>query len=133
MAVLDHVSVASVSAPSEVKDVSRGKIEANLLSEVVADFLKIGMRKSPLVKDFFDHYFNPVYGEQIASAFKNKYEELKAVIPRLHPDSIFGAIETWAGGTENITPNHKAAVLAVMAYLFDRCEIFEDAQTVNKI
>jgi len=29
--------------PSEVKDVSRGKIEANLLSPAVADFLKLGM------------------------------------------------------------------------------------------
>ena len=30
----------------------------------------------------------------------------------------------------NNTPTHKAAVLAVMAYLFDRCEIFEDAKSV---
>jgi len=31
----------------------------------------------------------------------------------------------------NTTPTHRAAVLAVMAYLFDKCEIFEDAQAVR--
>lgn len=131
MAVLTHINVASAPATSEVKDVSRGKIEANLLSAVVADFLKIGMQKSPLVMQFFDNWKNPVYGEQIASAFKNQYVALRDTMPPLHPDEIFGRLETWAGGVVNTTPTHKAAVLAVMAYLFDKCEIFEDAHAVR--
>lgn len=131
MAVLTHINVAPAPATSEVKDVSRGKIEANLLSAVVADFLKIGMQKSPLVMQFFDNWKNPVYGEQIASAFKSQYVALRDTVPPLHPDEIFGRLETWAGGVVNTTPAHKAAVLAVMAYLFDKCEIFEDAQAVR--
>lgn len=131
MAVLTHINVTPAPATSEVKDVSRGKIESNLLSAVVADFLKIGMQKSPLVMQFFDNWKNPVYGEQIASAFKSKYVSLRDTIPPLHPDEIFGQLEAWAGGVVNTTPTHKAAVLAVMAYLFDKCEIFEDAQTVR--
>ncbi len=131
MAVLKHISVAPAPTTSEVKDVSRGKIEANLLSQVVADFLKIGMQKSPLVMQFFDNWKNPVYGEQIASAFKNQYVVLRDATPALHPDEIFGQLEFWAGGVVNTTPTHRAAVLAVMAYLFDKCEIFEDAQAVR--
>ncbi|HDC4501874.1 hypothetical protein I4P06_21470 [Enterobacter asburiae] len=130
-AVLTHINVAAVPATSEIKDVSRGKIEANFLSAVVADFLKIGMQKSPLVKHFFENWKNPVYGEQIAEAFKRQYESLRDQEPSLHPDEIFGQLETWAGGVVNTTPTHKAAVLAVMAYLFDECEIFEDAKTVR--
>lgn len=131
MAVLSHISVASVPAMSEVKDVSRGKIEANLLSQAVADFLKIGMQKSPLVMQFFNTWKNPVYGEQIASAFKNEYVALRDATPQLHPDAIFGKIEFWAGGAVNTNPTHKAAVLAVMAYLFEECVIFEDAKAVR--
>lgn len=133
MAVLTHINVAPARATSEVKDVSRGKIEANLLSPVVADFLKIGMQKSPLVMQFFDNWKNPVYGEQIASAFKSQYLTLRDKVPPLHPDEIFGQLEAWAGGMVNTTPTHKAAVLAVMAYLFDKCEIFEDAQAMRPI
>lgn len=130
-AVLTHISVTPVPTTSEVKDVSRGKIEANLLSQAVADFLKIGMQKSPLVAQFFDNWKNPSYGEQIAQAFKGKYAALRDSVPQLHPDEIFGRLEVWAGGAANTSPVHKAAVLAVMAYLFDKCEIFEDAQAMG--
>ena len=131
IAVLTHISITPVPKTSEVKDVSRGKIEANLLSEAVADFLKIGMQKSALVAQFFNNWKNPTYGEQIAQSFKSKYVALRDEAPSLHPDEIFGRLEVWAGGTANTTPTHKAAVLAVMAYLFDKCEIFEDAQTMG--
>lgn len=127
-AVLTHIRVTPTPAPSEINDVSRGKLEANLLSQAVGDFLKIGMQKSPLVTQFFNHWRNPSYGEQIALAFRNEYIALRDTTPLLHPDEIFGRLEAWAGGVANTTPVHKAAVLAVMAYLFDRCEIFEDAQ-----
>jgi hypothetical protein len=132
-AVLHHIRVASVATTSEVKDVSRGKIEANLLSEAVAGFLKVGMQKSPLVEQFFEICTNPVYGEQIAYEFKKKYITLRNGVPQLHPDEIFGEIEVWAAGNVQKTPVHKAAVLAVMAYLFDKCEIFEDAQAMKRI
>lgn len=131
VAVLTHISITPIPTTSEVKDVSRGKIEANLLSQPVADFLKIGMQKSPLVAQFFNNWRNPTYGEQIALAFKNEYIALRDTTPPLHPDEVFGRLEAWAGGTVNSTPTHKAAVLAVMAYLFDECEIFEDAQAVR--
>ncbi|MEN3257548.1 ABC-three component system protein [Sodalis endosymbiont of Spalangia cameroni] len=131
LAVLTHISIAQSPTTSEVRDVSRGKIEANLLSQAVADFLKIGMQKSALVAQFFNNWKNPTYGEQIAQAFKREYIGLRDGVPPLHPDEIFGRLEAWAGGMANTTPTHKAAVLAVMAYLFDRCEIFEDAQTVG--
>lgn len=133
VAVLTHISIMPVPTSSEVKDVSRGKIEANLLSQAVADFLKIGMQKSMLVAQFFNNWRNPAYGEQIAQAFNSQYSALRDQVPPLHPDEIFGRLETWAGGTANITPTHKAAVLAVMAYLFDKCEIFEDAQAMGTV
>ena len=131
LAVLKHISVSPAPAISDVKDVSRGKIEANLLSTDVANFLKLGMQKSSLVMNFFDNWNSPSYGEQIASAFKSQYVSLKNLKPALHPDEVFGRLEAWAGGAVNTTPSHKAAVLAVMAYLFDKCEIFEDAQAAR--
>lgn len=130
--VLNHINITPMLTSSDVKDVSRGKIEANLLSQAVADFLKIGMQKSPLVAQFFRNWNNPTYGEQIALSFKNEYLALRGVTPLLHPDEIFGRLEAWAGGTTNTTPTHKAAVLAVMAYLFDKCEIFEDANAAAR-
>lgn len=132
-AVLKHIDIVPATMASEINEVSKRKIEANLLSQAVADFLKIGMQKSPLVAQFFNDWRDPTYGEQVAQAFKNKYLSLRNERPRIHPDEIFARIEVWAGGTTNITPRHKAAVLAVMAYLFDKCEIFEDAKTLETV
>jgi hypothetical protein len=116
---------------TKIDEVSPGKIEANLLSDAVADFLKIGMQKAALVAGFFERWPDPTYGERVAASFHAKYIELRAVLPVLHPDEIFGHIESWSAGTADRTPQHKAAVLAVIAYLFDRCDIFEDAKAVT--
>jgi len=105
VAVLTHISITPIPTTSEVKDVSRGKIEANLLSQPVADFLKIGMQKSPLVAQFFNNWRNPTYGEQIALAFKNEYVALRDTTPRLHPDEVFGRLEVWGWGTANPRPH----------------------------
>jgi len=128
-AVLKHIHIASDISISEVRDVSSGKIEANCLSQAVAEFLKVGMSKAALVGKFFDKFYDPTYGDKISQAFKNEYVKLKNKPSRLHPDEIFGCLEVWAGGNMNTAPKHKAAVLAVMAYFFEKCEIFEDAQT----
>ena len=72
-AVLMRINTSTPSANAEVKDVSRGKIEANFLSPAVADFLKIGMQKSQLVSGFFQNWRDPTYGERIASTFRKRY------------------------------------------------------------
>ena len=125
-AVLTHIVTSQELSPTQTKDVPPGKIEFNLLSPAVASFLKVGMEKAPLVGEFFNGWRNPTYGVQIASAFKNLYIELRDESPTLHPDEIFGRLEKWAGGTADVSPKRKAAVLAVLAYLFDSCEIFEE-------
>ena len=129
-AVLQHIQIVSSVDSGDVREVSQGKIEANLLSPAVADFLKIGMQKYRLVEGFFYSWRDPNYEAQLATAFKTKYIGLRDQSPAPHPDIIFAKIEEWAGGTATRTHNEKAAVLAVLAYFFDKCVVFEDAKTI---
>jgi hypothetical protein len=131
-AVLTHITTAQGPTTGEPKEVPFGKIEYNLLSPAVVSFLKVGMEKAPLVKAFFNGWKNPTYGIQIAATFKSRYAELRDQSPSLHPDEIFGRLEEWAGGTAEVSPKHKVAVLAVLAYLFDSCEIFEEPPRLNQ-
>jgi len=41
------------------------------------------------------------------------------------PDEIFLGLQVFAGGELTQEPKHQAAVLSVLAYLFDECDIFE--------
>jgi hypothetical protein len=59
----------------------------------------------------------------VAEAFRQRYRSLKAV--GLRPDQIFGQLQAFAGGMDG-DPSHQGAVLAVLSYFFERCDIFED-------
>jgi hypothetical protein len=99
------------------------KLQDNALSEDAAGLLRQGRRREKLVQDFFDAWPDPDFGEAIAEGFRNRYQALKAV--GLGPDAIFGELQAFAGGMEG-EPSRQAAVLAVLSYFFERCDMFED-------
>jgi hypothetical protein len=117
-------------APSDaaVRDVPMGKIEANALSENIATLIKGGMSKAPLVEKFFAQWHDETLGERIAEAFRTEYQRLR----HLHTlNEIFSELQAWAGGRGRGTPEHEMAVLAVIAYYFERCDIYEAPKEVT--
>ena len=102
---------------------SASKLKANDLSDDTAQLLRLGRRRERLVEDFFNQYPNPDFGEEIAQGFRARYQELKQ--QAYSADHIFMELQQFAGGM-NGTPQHQAAVLAVMSYFFECCDIFED-------
>ncbi|MCP4701182.1 MAG: hypothetical protein GY862_30655 [Gammaproteobacteria bacterium] len=111
---------------SNQNDVPQGKIEANALSESVATLIKEGMSKADLVRQFFDKWHDPELGEKIANAFREQYQSLKE--QKLTPNTIFSKLQAWVGGEQRGTPEHELAVLTVLAYYFERCDIFEEPE-----
>jgi hypothetical protein len=122
--VLDHIKTRSVSVNLPINDVPQGKIEANALSESVATLIKEGMSKADLVRQFFDKWHDPEWGEKIANSFREKYKCLRE--QKCIPNEIFAELQTWAGGEQRGTPEHELAVLTVLSYYFERCDIFEE-------
>jgi hypothetical protein len=102
---------------------SAEKLSANALSEEVAALLRLGRRKEQLVKKFFDDWPQPELGESIAEAFRERYRALHTV--GMKADDIFSHLQNFSGGMTG-NPQHQGAVLAVLSYFFERCDIFED-------
>lgn len=102
---------------------SASKLKANDLSDDAAGLLRQGRRREPLVEDFFNRFPDPDFGEEIAQGFRDRYQDLKQ--QGSNADHIFMELQRFAGGMSG-TPRHQAAVLAVMSYFFERCDIFED-------
>lgn len=107
-----------IIAPSAIK------LERNALSQDAAGLLRQGRRREKMVEEFFNDWPYPRFGEEIAEAFRERYNALKTV--GLTPDEIFGQLQSFAGGMDG-PPSHQGAVLAVLSYFFERCDIFEDA------
>ena len=128
--VLEDIAAREMPANHPVLSVDPGKLRANRLSSSVQALLTAGMTKAPLVKQFFDEWHAPTYGERIAKAFSARYAELKSSAPPLHPNEIFHELQQWTGGEKPKSSAQLAAVLAVLAYFFERCDIFEPAPAI---
>ncbi|MDU9006500.1 hypothetical protein BCF46_3695 [Litoreibacter meonggei] len=106
-----------VPAPPSAK-----KLEKNALSTEADELLRLGRRKVRLVETYFKKAGPVELGEKIAEAFRDHYVKLRAM--ELEPDQIFSYLQKFAGVTG--APKRQVAAMAVMAYFFDRCDIFED-------
>ena len=122
--VIESLATRSVSVNFPVKDVPRGKIEANALSESVTILIKEGMGKADLVRQFFEKWHDLELGEKIANSFREQYKLLRD--QKRTPNTIFSDLQVWVGGEQRGTPEHELAVLTVLAYYFERCDIFEE-------
>lgn len=127
--VIERIAALSATPTADVKEVPTGKIEANALSEAVARLLKEGMIKSPLVADFLSQWHDETLGERLAEAFKAEYLRLRG---DFGPNQLFAELQSWAGGNQRGTPEHELAVLTVIAYYFERCDIFEEPRGVSR-
>ena len=127
--VLERIAALPAPTMTDVKDVPTGKIEANALSEAVARLLKEGMVKTLLVADFLSQWHDETLGERLAEAFKAEYRRLRG---GHDPNQIFAELQSWAGGDHRGTPEHELAVLTVIAYYFERCDIFEEPRSAAR-
>ena len=126
--ILDSVARADIPADADVRPVPPDKLRHNKLSDGVAQFLALGVRKSRLVDDYFRNNADPQLGDKVAESFRAQYRSLKEV--GLDPDAIFRELWKFTCGTGlDHSPKHEAAVLAVLAHLFERCDIFERPET----
>lgn len=121
--VLDNIAQQAPSLSQDMRPVPPDKLKFNRLSEDVQNLLTWGMQKADLVENFFNTHPDPQYGDNIAMAFNKEYKNCKEL--GMEADTIFFELQKFAGGQDRKPPRYDAAVFAVLAYLFEQCEIFE--------
>jgi hypothetical protein len=126
--VLEVLAASTVPLDGPVKIVPPGKLEANGLSESVAILIKCGMAKTRLVADFLAHCHDESLDQRIAQAFRLEYQRLRGTF---RPNQIFAELQVWVGGGRVGTPEHQMAVLTVLAYYFESCDIFEEPRSLK--
>ena len=120
--VLDQIALLPPTPDPDLRPVPAEKIERNLLSDSVAVLLKAGMSRTDLVAKFFRS--QATKQDQIAETFRARYAALRA--SGLAPDEVFAELQRFAGGHAYCRPQAvRAQVLAVLAFFFEACDIFE--------
>lgn len=100
------------------------KLEKNGLTESISKLLKIGLGKSKEVENYVTHTskIDPNFPDELRAGFVLKYYELWRDDYR--GDSLFLGLRDFACQNSE-DPLKEAAALAVLAFLFERCEVFE--------
>jgi len=126
IAVLERLSRQDPPPVPNITFPDVAKLDFNKLSSKVANYLKTAENHEELVEDAIEADPNPNAGEQIAEAFRVKYGDLKNRGDS--PEEIFWTLYSYTGGDEFTGPKQQAAVFAVLAYYFHRCDIFENPE-----
>lgn len=102
----------------------RDKIARNKLSPAVYFYFTIGISKAKEVADFVSDLsvLSPKFPEQLKAGFAQEYQRLRGV--GMEGDALFEALWDFASA-HNTDFNRRAAGLAVLLYLFEKCEVFE--------
>lgn len=124
--VISHLRRVEASLDAEMVEVEPDpeKLEHNKLAGAKADMLRVGRRRERLVEMYLNGVTGPTTGEDIAEGFRRRYAELRD--SGMSNDGIFNSLWGYAGGEHFVQPDEIAAVTAVLAYFFGRCDIFEN-------
>lgn len=121
--ILAHLEQQAPAAEDQVNPVPPDKLAYNALSPNIEALLKAGMTKASLVEKYFSRTVNKELGMRVASAFRAEYQRLREEF--LDGSEIFDALWNFAIGPYRGTAGSQVASLAVLAYLFEACDIFE--------
>jgi hypothetical protein len=121
--LLEHIALQPEPILVDVKPVPHTKLQHNQLSEATAALIKAGMTRVVIVKKYLGGLLDQTRHDRVAAAFRQRYEQLKA--EGLPPDDIFVGLQKFVSGNTVATTAHQAATLAILAFFFEECEIFE--------
>lgn len=119
--VLDQVALMPATSEPDLRPPPADKIVRNMLSAHVATLLKAGMARADLVRKYFR--LQPSKQDEIAQSFNLRYHTLRNRC--VAPDDVFVELQRHAGGNARVTTDRQTAVLAVLAFFFEECDIFE--------
>lgn len=121
--VISSISQKKPPAKPILSIPTKEKLSRNQLSEDAAGMIELGRVRSKLVEQYFSEHVNPDLGQSIGSSFKEQYLNLKQ--ENRTANQIFRELQEFAGGSGG-SVERQAAVLAILTYFFETCDIFEN-------
>jgi hypothetical protein len=107
-----------------IRPVPADKLDFNKLPSHWRSLIAHGWQNTHHVSQYLQHHPDPMVGERIAQSFRVKYQYLKT--QQLTPGDIMAKLYEAITGQGIVTPERQVAAQALLAFLFESCDIFED-------
>lgn len=127
--VLDQIARLPPVPDPDLRPVPADKLQRNMLSASAETLLRAGMSRADLVRKYFK--FKPTLQDQIAESFRARYAELR-LCHNHSPDGVLAELQRFAGGDVVREPGAQEAVLAVLSFFFEECDIFERPSSMEE-
>lgn len=124
--LLRYLGRAEPAAHEAPRPVPATKLSYNALGRNVEILLKAGMMKSMMVREYLARSLNKELGSRVAATFNAEYKRLAN--NSIDAVEIFDHLRRFAVGPCGADANADVASLAVLAYLFEECDIFENPE-----
>lgn len=122
--IMSAVHLQGVSDDQPVQ-VPEQKLHFNGLSQICRSRIVDGIQNAGRVATLLQDHQDPLLDARLAGLFKGKYLDLKA--QALEPDDILFELYDFAAGGLKTSATREVAVWSLLAHLFEKCTIFEDA------
>lgn len=122
--VCKAIAVSSANADESLTLIPPAeKLEKNRLSSSSANLVRTGLAQSARVAEYVEHLgqLDDTFPDRLRQGFVNQYKAFKS--QGVEGDDLFEALLAFATNSPHFP--RQAAGLAVLVYLFEKCEVFE--------
>jgi len=114
---------SAVVASLDLRPVPVKKLEYNKLPRRWKITIEIGWQDTHVVDEYINGHPDPTVGDRIAAFFRTRYQDLK--LQELDPGAIMDHLLLVIVGYGTSTHSRMIAAYALLAFLFENCEIFD--------
>jgi hypothetical protein len=107
-----------------IRPVPAEKIDFNNLPSHWRSLIQGGWQNAHHVSTYINRHSDPLVGEKVAQVFRARYRYLRA--QNLSPGGIMSGLYEMVTGVGSVPPARQVAAQALLAFLFESCDIFED-------
>ena len=124
--ILEHLEAHDPSMDAAPIPVDPAKLTKSALSADASGLIRQGLTRSEMIRDYYRGQADPMVRDRHAKLFRREYEALRA--KGRSPDQILSELQDFVGGPYRGSPRLEAAVVAVLAYYFESCDIFDPVE-----
>ncbi|HEY6644115.1 ABC-three component system protein, partial [Povalibacter sp.] len=122
--IIAQTSANTIPNSQPIGPVPVDKLKANALPEHWRQLIAGGWQNAHIVGSYFDQHPNPLMGETVAAMFNERYQYLRS--QQLTPGFIMDSLYEFVTGIGAVPAVRQVAAQALLAYLFESCDIFEN-------
>ncbi|MDP9795978.1 hypothetical protein J2S43_004490 [Catenuloplanes nepalensis] len=114
----------SGSLLAEAREVPPGKLDYNRLSRDDREEFVLAMRYTPMVEDYYQARTDVTERDDVAFGFHTYYRDLRQEYQ--DPAEIIWKLQEYVAGNVRGSREQERAVMVILAYFFETCDIFEE-------